>query len=42
MFRMVENLARWAFLHDFTQIHHGYVVADMGHNAQIVGNEQIG
>ena len=42
MKRRVEDLLGRGKFHDFSRIHHRYVVADMFHDAEVVGNEKIG
>jgi len=31
-----------AHFHDFAQIHHGDIVADILHHSQIMGNKEVG
>ena len=39
---VVKDVLQGAILHNFSRIHNGYLVAGLGHDAQIVGNEDHG
>ena len=39
--RISQQLIRWAFLDDSTQVHDGNAVSDLSYNREIVCDEQI-